>query len=174
MTPLRQRMLEDMQIRNLSPHTQDSYIRQVSQFARHFARSPAELSPEHIRTYQVNLTNDRKLAPGSTLIAVCAIRFLYKITLKKEWDFEHVVPTCKKPQKLPTILSPEEVLQFLNSIPSIKHRTILTTCYAAGHLYRDASARRSSPLSRGIRCLPCLARQRRTAHHRLGGAIQYP
>ena len=132
MTPLRQRMIEDMQIRNLSPRTRDSYIQQVSQFARHFGKSPAELCPEDIRTYQVYLTNERKLAPSSILIAVSAIRFLYKVTLKKEWAFEEVIPVCKKPQKLPTILSPEEVLQLLDSIPSIKQRTILTTCYAAG------------------------------------------
>ena len=132
MTPLRQRMIEDMQIRNLSPHTQDSYVQQVSQFARHFGKSPIELCPEDIRTYQVYLTNERKLAPSSILIAVSALRFLYKVTLKKEWAFEDVVPACKRPQKLPTILSPGEVLQLLDSVPSIKHRAILTTCYAAG------------------------------------------
>ena len=132
MTPLRQRMIEDMQIRNLSPHTRDSYVQQVSQFAHHFGKSPVELGPKDIRTYQVYLTNERKLAPGSILIAVAAIRFLYKVTLKKEWAFEEVIPTCKKPQKLPTILSPEEVLQLLGCIPNIKQRAILTTCYAAG------------------------------------------
>jgi integrase/recombinase XerD len=132
MTPLRQRMLEDMQIRNLSPHTQGSYLQQVSQFARHFGKSPVELCPDDIRTYQVYLTNERKLAPGSILIAVSAIRFLYKVTLKREWSLEEAIPTCKKPQKLPTILSPEEVMQLLDCAPSIKHRAILTTCYAAG------------------------------------------
>jgi integrase/recombinase XerD len=132
MTPLRQRMIEDMQIRNLSPHTQDSYVQQISQFARYFGKSPAELLPEDIRTYQVYLTNEKKLASSSILIAVSAIRFLFKVTLKREWDLEEVVPTCKKPQKLPMILSPEEVLQFLDCVPGVKHRTILTTCYAAG------------------------------------------
>jgi integrase/recombinase XerD len=132
MTPLRQRMLEDMQIRNLSPHTQASYVQQVSQFARHFSKSPAELGPEDIRTYQVYLTNERKLAPESVLIAVSAIRFLYKVTLKKDWVFEQAIPTCKKPQKLPTILSPAEVLQLLACVRTAKQRAILTTCYAAG------------------------------------------
>jgi integrase/recombinase XerD len=132
MTPLRQRMLEDMQIRNLSSHTQRSYIEQVSRFARHFGRSPTSLHPEDIRAYQVYLTNERKLAPSSILIAVSAIRFLYKTTLGKEWDLQEVVPTCKKPQNLPTILSPEEVLHLLDCAQSVKHRAILTTCYAAG------------------------------------------
>ena len=132
MTPLRQRMIEDMQIRNLSPHTQDSYVQQISQFARYFGKSPAELLPEDIRTYQVYLTNEKRLASSSILIAVSAIRFLFKVTLKREWDLGEVVPTCKKPQRLPTILSPEEVVQFLDGVPGIKHRMILTTCYAAG------------------------------------------
>jgi site-specific recombinase XerD len=132
MTLLRQRMLEDMQIRNLSPHTQDSYLQQVSQFARYFGISPAELCPADIRTYQVYLTNERKLAASSILIAVSAIRFLYKVTLKREWTFEEVIPTCKKPQRLPMILSPEEVLRFFSCVQGIKHRAILTVCYAAG------------------------------------------
>ena len=132
MTPLRQRMLEDMQVRNLSPHTQESYVQQVSQFARHFGKSPETLGPEDIRTYQVYLTNEKKLAPGSIVIAVSALRFLYKVTLKKDWSLEDLIPAPKVPQTLPVVLSPEEVLHFLGCISSPKHRTILTTCYAAG------------------------------------------
>jgi integrase/recombinase XerD len=132
MTALRRRMLEDMQVRNLSPNTQASYCQQVSQFARHFGKSPADLHPEDIRTYQVYLTNERKLTPKSILIAVSAIRFLYKVTLKKDWSFEDVIPTCKAPQKLPEVLSPEEVVHLLAHVRSLKQRAILTTCYAAG------------------------------------------
>jgi len=132
MTPLRQRMIEDMQIRNLSPHTQKSYCQQVSQVAKYFRKSPSELSPEEIRTYQLYLTNEKKLTPSSILLAISAIRFLYKVTLKKEWTFEELIPTCKKPLKLPVILSPEEVLQFLSCVPNIKQRVVLTACYAAG------------------------------------------
>jgi len=76
MTPLRQRMIEDMQVRNLSPHTQTAYVQQVSLFARYFHQSPEALGPEQIRAYQVHLTNEKKLAPGSILIAVAALRFL--------------------------------------------------------------------------------------------------
>jgi integrase/recombinase XerD len=132
MTPLRQRMTEDMQVRNLSPHTQTSYVQQVSLFARHFHKSPEKLGPEEIRTYQVYLTNEKKLAPGSVLIAVAALRFLYKVSLKRQWPFDEVIPAPKKPQKLPVVLSPEEVLHFLECVGSTKHRGILTTCYAAG------------------------------------------
>jgi site-specific recombinase XerD len=66
------------------------------------------------------------------LIAVATLRFLYKVSLKRDWQFEDVIPAPKKPQRLPVILSPEEVLQFLGCIDSAKHRAILTTCYAAG------------------------------------------
>lgn len=132
MTTLRQRMTEDMQIRNLSVHTQASYKQQVSQFARYFNKSPELLGPEEIRAYQVYLTNERKLATASILIAIAALRFLYKVTLKKDWRFDEVIPAPQKPQTLPVVLSPEEVLQFLTCVASNKHRAILSSCYAAG------------------------------------------
>jgi integrase/recombinase XerD len=132
MTSLRQRFLEDMQIRNLAVNTQESYVQQVSTLARHFNKSPELLGPEQIRAYQVYLTNQRKLATGSILIAISALRFLYKVTLKKDWSFEDIIPAPKKPQTLPVVLSPEEVLQFLACVESKKHRAILTTCYGAG------------------------------------------
>jgi integrase/recombinase XerD len=132
MTSLRQRMTEDMQVRNLALNTQTSYVQQVSLFARHFHKSPEQLGPEDIRAYQVYLTNEKKLSPGSVLIAVAALRFLYKVSLKKDWSFEAAIPAPKKPQRLPVVLSPEEVLHFLGCVASTKHRAILTTCYAAG------------------------------------------
>jgi len=132
MTSLRQRMTEDMQVRNLALNTQTSYLQQVSLFARHFNKSPEALGPEEIRAYQVYLIHEKKLAPGSVLIAVAALRFLYKVSLKRDWPFDEVTPAPKKPQKLPVVLSPEEVLEFLRSVGNTKHRTILTICYAAG------------------------------------------
>ena len=132
MTPLRQRMIEDMQVRNLSANTQASYLQQVSLFACHFNRSPHLLGPEDIRIYQLYLTNEKKAATGSIHIAIAALRFLYKVTLKKEWSFAEVIPLPRKPQKLPVVLSPEEVLHFLDCVERGKHRVILTTCYAAG------------------------------------------
>ncbi len=132
MTILRQQMTEDMQVRNLSPHTQASYLQQVSLFARHFDKSPGALGPEHIRAYQIYLTNEKKLAPGTIHIAVAALRFLYRVTLQKDWTFEDVLPLPRKPQTLPVVLSPEEVVHFLGCVDAGKHRVILTTCYAAG------------------------------------------
>ena len=132
MTSLRQRMLEDMQIRNLTVGTQQAYVRNVSVFARYFKRSPELLGPEQIREYQVYLTNEKKLAPGSIIIAISALRFLYKITLKRAWNLEDIIPAPKQPQTLPVVLSPEEVITFLACVSSQKYRAILTTCYAAG------------------------------------------
>jgi site-specific recombinase XerD len=106
----------------------------------------AVAGPEQIRAYQVYLTMEKKLASGSILIAVSALRFLYKVTLKKDWTFDAVIPAPQKPQTLPVVLSPEEVLQFLACVASRKHRAILTTCYGAG-------------LLRSITCLsPCAQR----------------
>ena len=76
MTPLRQRMIEDMQVRNLSPHTIDCYVRQVALFARYFNRSPELLGPDEIRAYQLHLVHERKLGWGSFNQAVCALHFL--------------------------------------------------------------------------------------------------
>jgi site-specific recombinase XerD len=132
MTALRERMIEDMRIRNLAPNTQTSYLQQVSLFARYFAKSPNVLGREEIRAYQVYLTEEKKLSPRSITIAVSALRFLYKVTLRREWNLEEIIPAPKQPQKLPVILSPEEVLEFLSCVRGHNHRTILTCCYAAG------------------------------------------
>jgi len=140
MTPLRQRMTEDMQIRNFSENTQKSYLQQVSLFARHFHRSPEGLGPVNIREYQLYLTNEKKLAPSSILIATTALRFLYAVTMKRPWDVEKVLPMPKKPQKLPVILSPDEVRHFLSCVPLRKARTVLTLSYAAGLRVSEAIA----------------------------------
>jgi len=148
MTPLRQRMTEDLQVRNLARNTQTSYLQQVSLFARHFNKSPELLGPEDIRTYQVYLTNEKKLAPGSIIIAVSALRFLYKVSLHKNWSFQDLIPAPKQPQKLPVVLSPEEVLQFLGCLGNTKHRAILTTCYAAGLRISEAVHLRPTDIDR--------------------------
>jgi integrase/recombinase XerD len=132
MTPLRQRMLDDMRIRHLAAATQRAYVEHVGQFARHFGRSPAMLGPEEIRAYQVYLAKDKQVAPATLGVAVAALRFLYTVTLQKRWAMDVVIPTPKPRDILPVVLSPAEVIQFLDSIDTAKHRTILTTCYAAG------------------------------------------
>ena len=94
-------MLEDMQVRWLSPSTQQRYVQAVARFARHFGRSPAHLGPEQIRGYQVYLTTERRLAASSLVVAVSALRFLYRVTLKKDWTLDDVIPRAKRPRSLP-------------------------------------------------------------------------
>jgi site-specific recombinase XerD len=132
MTSLRQRFIEDMQVRNFSLVTQASYTREVSGFARYFNKSPELLGPEQIRAYQIYLTNEKKLGVVSISVATSALRFLYRVTLKKNWCMADMIPAPKVPKKLPIILSPEEVVRFLDCVAMRKHRAILTTCYAAG------------------------------------------
>lgn len=140
MISLRRRMIEDMQIRNLAVNTQESYTQQVFRFAQYFQKSPELLGPEQIRAYQIYLTNEKKLSTGSIVIAISALRFLYRVTLKKDWCFADLIPAPKMPKRLPVILSPEEVLQFLDCVRMRKHRAILTTCYAAGLRISEAIA----------------------------------
>ncbi len=138
MTPLRQRMLEDMGIRHLAENTQSAYLQQIAAYARYFNRSPDQLGPEEIRTYQLYLMQVRMLTPSSICVATGALRFLYKVTLKRTWAVEEI-PMPKRPRKLPEILSPEEVMHFLNAITNHKHRAILMTAYAAGLRVSEAT-----------------------------------
>ena len=131
MTPLRQRMIEDMQVRNLSPRTIDCYVRQVALFARYFNRSPELLGRDEIRAYQLQLVHARKLAWSSFNQAVCALRFLYLKTLGKDWNIE-LIPFAKRPKKLPLVLSQDEVHAVLEAITDPQHRVIAMTLYAAG------------------------------------------
>ena len=131
MTPLRQRMIEDMQVRNLSPHTIDCYVRQVALFARYFNRSPELLGPDQIRAYQLHLVHERKLGWGSFNQAVCALHFLYLKTLGKDWNIESI-PFAKQPKKVPLVLSQDEVRAVLEAITNPQNRVIAMILYAAG------------------------------------------
>ena len=113
MTPLRQRMLDDMSIRNLAENTQLSYLQQVSAYAKFFDRSPDKLGPQEVRAYQIHLVQVRKLEASSVGIATSALRFLYRVTLKQTWAPDDI-PMPKKPFKLPIVLSPGEVMHFLD------------------------------------------------------------
>jgi integrase/recombinase XerD len=132
MTPLRQRTLEEMQIRNLAPETQRAYLSRISLFARHSHKSPELLGPDDIRAYLLHLSQERHLSASSILITVAALRFLYKVVMKQDWKFDDVIPACRKPKTLPVILSREEVSRFLAAVGNLKYRVILTVCYAAG------------------------------------------
>jgi integrase/recombinase XerD len=132
MSPLRRRMIEDMQIRNLTPHTQRAYVEHIVRFARHFRKSPEHLGPAEIRTYQLYLAHDRRLAASSITVAVSAMRFFYTVTLKRPWVVEDDIPTGRQAKKLPVVMSKDEVAHFLGAVDNLKHRVILTVCYATG------------------------------------------
>jgi len=131
MTPLRQRYLEDLQLRNYALKTQQAYVECVSQFARHFKQSPEVLGPEEIRTYQLYLVHQKKVSWSRFNQTVCALRFLYGKTLGKDWAITHI-PFPRREKKLPVVLSPVEVVQFFAAIHSFKYRTLLMTAYATG------------------------------------------
>jgi len=131
MSSLRQRMIEDLRIRNYSPRTISEYVRRVAAFAKHFGASPEVLGPEHIRTYQVHLIEKARVSWSVFNQTVCALRFLYLTTLGKDWAVTHI-PFPKQPKKLPVVLSPQEVGKVLREVKDLKHRTILETMYAAG------------------------------------------
>src|SRR5688572_16560380 len=108
MTPLRQRYVEDLQIRNYSPRTVECYVYHVACFAKHFGRSPEQLGPQEVHAYQVYLVREKKASWCSFNQAVCALRFLYRTTLPRPWPVA-MIPFAKRPKKLPTVLGGEEV-----------------------------------------------------------------
>ncbi len=130
-TPLRQRMLEELQRRNYSSKTIRLYLRHVAEFAKHFHRSPDQLGAEDIRQYQLFLIREKKLAWSSYNQIVCALRFFYAKTLKRAFLVQEI-PFPRMEQRLPTILSPEEVAKILTVPPHLKTRALLMTIYAAG------------------------------------------
>jgi len=139
MTPLRQRMLDDMQLRNLAPATQRNYILHVARFARYYGKSPEQLDLEDIRQFHLHLLNDRHYSAEAVNQSVSAIKFLYTVTLEVPWSDEHF-PRARRPYKLPVVLSHEEVVRFFDYVPSLRYRAALMTCYGAGLRVGEAVA----------------------------------
>jgi integrase/recombinase XerD len=148
MTPLRKRMLEDLQVRNYSPHTVAAYIRSVAAFAKHFDKSPERLGPEQIREYQLHLIKEKGVSLSTYIQAVCALRFLYSNTLHRAVGIERI-PLPRYEKKLPVILSPVEVKRLLETPKNLSHRTILTTMYAAGPRVSEVATLKPSDIDSG-------------------------
>jgi site-specific recombinase XerD len=124
-------MLEDMQMRNFSPHTRDAYLRAVAQLALYYQRSPDQLGTEDVRTYLLHLINDRHVSPSTFNQVRCALRFFYRVTLGRDWALDRIV--CQKEEKkLPVVLSRDEVRRLFAAAGRLKSRAILMTLYAAG------------------------------------------
>jgi integrase/recombinase XerD len=132
MSPLRRRLIEDMQIRNLTPNTQRAYVAQVVHFACHFRKSPDLLGPAEIRAYLIYLAQEKGRAASSMIVTVSALRFFYTVTLKRPWVVRDEIPTGRREKKLPVVLSQDEVARFLAAVDNLKHRMVLTVCYATG------------------------------------------
>jgi integrase/recombinase XerD len=129
-SPLRRRMVEDMTVRNLSPATQRSYLYAVAKFSRFFGKSPERLDLEDVRTYQVHLAS-QGIAWATLNQTVAALRFFYGVTLGRP-EIPERIAYAREPRRLPVVLSADEVVRFLEAVPSLKSRTALTTAYAAG------------------------------------------
>ncbi len=148
MTPLRQRMLEDLRIRGRAVNTQRSYIEKIRHFAEHFGKSPERLGPEEIREYQVYLVNFKRDSRSQLAQFVAAARFLYGVTLQRKWAIASL-PYPKSPRKLPTVLSEQEVKQLLEAVINIKHRAIVMTLYSAGLRVAEACGLRVTDIDSG-------------------------
>ena len=128
MTELRQRMIEDLRVRNYSRHTEMAYVRYVRRFAEYFGRSPVELGPDDVRGFLVHL--EKNGASSATISCVgCALRFLYKYTLGRPWDPD-LIPRPRKVKRVPCVLSPAEVQQLLAAprCPSWRTRSWYRMC----------------------------------------------
>jgi integrase/recombinase XerD len=131
MTKLRQRMIEDMQLRGLSEKTQESYLRSVRQLAEHYHKAPDQISEEELRQYFLYLKNVRQVSHSSCTVALCGIKFFYERTLRREWPTLELVRSPRE-KKLPVVLSVEEVGQILGCVRRMKYRVCLGTLYSCG------------------------------------------
>jgi integrase/recombinase XerD len=131
MTPLRQRFVEDLRLRNYSPRTVEVYVSAVARFARHFGRSPEGLGPEEVRSYQLHLLEHEHASWSRFNQTVCALRFLFRVTLGRP-EVVTMIPFGKRPKTLPSVLSRAEVLRLFAALPDNRYRTVVRTTYACG------------------------------------------
>ena len=139
MTELRQRMLEELQRRDFSPHTIRGYIRTVRDFAAYFHKSPDQLGVEEVRQFQLHMLRDQKLASGTVQNRMTALHFFFKRVLKRHDPEMYDMALTRKPKKLPVALSPEEVEKRIEAAPNIRYRMILLLLYATGLRRTEAS-----------------------------------
>ncbi len=138
MTLLRQRMLEDLRIRNYAPTTVECYVRSVAEFAKHFNKPPDQLGAEEIRSWQLFLLNEKRVKRSSYIQAICGLRFFYRNTLHRKFELERM-PFPRREKRLPLMLSREEVKALLTAPRNLAHRAILATMYGAGLRVSEAT-----------------------------------
>ena len=131
MSPLRKQMDEDMVVRGLAVRTRESYLEAVAALAKYYGRRPDQIDEAQVQRYIVHLLQDRKLAWSSCNVALQGLKFFYRVTLKRR-SAEFYIPTPRQPQKLPQILSAEEVTRIIEHSVNPKHRMLLMTAYGTG------------------------------------------
>lgn len=131
MTPLRERFVHDLTIRNYSPKTITLYTQALIGLARYFGRSPDQISLEEIRRYQIHLVNERRVSPSTLNGFVAAVRLFQRVTLGREQLAERIA-YAKRPKALPVVLSREETVRFFDALPNPRERLVLMTAYSAG------------------------------------------
>ncbi len=146
MTPLRQRMIEDLAIRNLAPRTRECYVQRVAQYALFHGQCPSKLGLADVRRYQAHLAHERQVSTGYQLQVAAALRFLYGTTLNQP-ELARQIPFPKQTHKLPVVLSRPEVARLLAAVSSLKYRAILMTVYAAGLRLNEVTHLRVSTCS---------------------------
>ncbi|MGF6601127.1 site-specific recombinase XerD [Paraburkholderia sp. GAS448] len=129
-SPLRQRMIDDMHMRQLSPKTQATYLRIVREFARFLGRSPGTATVEDLRRYQLHLV-DHGTSPVSLNAAITGLKFFFEITLDRPELMVRMQPV-RVPRTLPVVLSPDEVRRLIEAAGNLKHQTALSVAYGAG------------------------------------------
>ena len=136
MTVLRQKMFEDMQLHGLSERTQDAYARAVKQLAKHYQKSPDQITQKELRAYFLYLKNVRMASRSTQIIARCGIRFFFQHTLGRSWETLALVRPDKE-KKMPVVLSISEVRKILLQLKRLRYRVCLSTIYACGLRLRE-------------------------------------
>ena len=131
MTPLRQKMIDDMQLRGLSERTRDSYVRAVSQLAEHYGKSPERISEAELRQYFLYLQREKEASPSTCRVTLCGLKFFYEYTLRQPWPMLELIRPVRE-QKLPVVLSRAEVQQILGCLRRPSYRACLSTIYSCG------------------------------------------
>jgi site-specific recombinase XerD len=146
MTPLRQRLIEDIRLRNFSQHTVEAYVRAVAHFAKHYRRSPEQLTAEQVRQYLLYLVQERKVSWSLYNQTRCALQFFFRVTLGRDEWFDKL-PCAKRPRRLPTVLSPEELRRLFDAAAAEpRHQALLMTLYGAGLRISEAFALRPADI----------------------------